>query len=98
MWVTRREQHLDLAGRERHSKMDSFKKLLRFLDDLEERKIFYRLSRVRPETIMVEVAVPGERWEVELFADGTVEVEVFRTTVGLQGEEALKRLFDEFSD
>jgi hypothetical protein len=78
--------------------MDAFKKLLRFLDDLEERKIFYRLSRVRSETIMVEIAVPGERWEVEFFADGHVEVEVFRSSGEMQGEERLSRLFDEFGD
>jgi len=29
---------------------------------------------------MVEIAVPGERWEVEFFEDGTVETEIFRAT------------------
>lgn len=51
--------------------------LLDFLLALEERKIFHRLSRVRAEALMVEVAIPGERWEVEFFADGTVETERF---------------------
>jgi hypothetical protein len=78
--------------------MEPFKKLMRFLDDLDERKIFYRLGRVRPETLMVEIAVPGERWEVEFFEDGQVEVEVFRSSGTIQGEEALTRLFDQFSD
>jgi hypothetical protein len=47
---------------------------------------------------MVQIAVPGERWEVEFFEDGHVEVEVFgRTRDGLEGEEALARLFEQFS-
>jgi hypothetical protein len=48
---------------------------------------------------MVEVAVPGERWEIEFFADGHLEVEVFGKSEGvIGGEETLSRLFDEFSD
>jgi hypothetical protein len=79
--------------------MNPLQKLLDFLTELDNRKIFHRLSRVRPEAIMVEIAVPGERWEVEFFADGAVEVEVFGPSHGIiGGEEVLHRLFDEFSD
>lgn len=77
--------------------MNSLQKLLDFLSNLDERKIFYKLSRVRPEAIMVEIAVPGERWEVEYFADGHVEVEVFASPGLVNGEEALQRLYNEFS-
>lgn len=72
--------------------MNALQKLLDFLVELDQRKLFYRLSRVRAEAIMVEVAVPGERWEVEFFADGTVEVEVFGGSRGVEGEDALGRL------
>jgi hypothetical protein len=79
--------------------VNPLQKLLGFLSDLDERKIFHRLSQVRPEAIMVEIAVPGERWEVEFFADGHVEVEVFGPSPGIVGgEEALRRLYDQFSD
>ncbi len=48
---------------------------------------------------MVEVAVPGERWEVEFFADDHVEVEIFLSTdKGIEGEDALQRLFDTYTD
>jgi hypothetical protein len=77
--------------------MNPLQKLLDFLSDLDQRRIFFRLSRVRAEAIMVEVAVPGERWEVEFFADGQVEIEVFAGSSGVQGEEAIGRLFQEFS-
>jgi hypothetical protein len=79
--------------------MNAFQKLLDFLAELDRFKIFHRLSQVRPEAIMVKIAVPGERWEVEFFSDGHVEVEVFGPSPGIiGGEEALMRLFEEFSD
>lgn len=53
--------------------------LMSFLNDLREAKIDYRPSHRRDEAIMVEVAVPGERWEIEFLEDGTVEAEVFRS-------------------
>jgi hypothetical protein len=73
----------------------SFQKLLDFLDRLEAHKIYFSLARCRSEAIMVRVDVPGERWEVEFFADGHVEVEAFKSggvDSGLEGEEALDRL------
>lgn len=74
-------------------------KLLDFISELSKRNIFYQLSSVRPEAIMVEIAVPGERWEVEFFADGHVEVETFlANSKGIEGEEALNRLFTNFTD
>ena len=59
--------------------MGGFDGLFGFLAKLQERSAAYRLSSVRPGALMVEVAVPGERWEVEFFRDGGVEVEVFRS-------------------
>ena len=79
-------------------------KLLDFLSELDRCSIYFELRcvRVPRQAIMVDVHVPGERWEVEFFADEHLEVEVFRSTNsetgGLQGEEALARLFAEFSD
>lgn len=78
--------------------MNSFQKLLDFLAELNTRGIFFTLAQIRPEAIMIDVVVPGERWEVEFFADGTVEVEVFRSVQGVQGEEELERLFRDYSD
>ncbi len=36
---------------------------------------------------MVILAVPGERWEVEFFQDGTVEIERFVST-GVKADQA----------
>ena len=70
-----------------------YERLLRFLSRLEEHKISYSLEHVRAEAIMVEVAVPGERWEVEFPADGSVDVERFVSTGSICGEDALADLF-----
>ena len=67
-------------------------KLLAFVDQLEEHKIWYRLEHIR-DSIMVEAAIPGERWEIEFFADDHVEVERFVSTGTLQGDELFVRLF-----
>jgi hypothetical protein len=77
--------------------MNAFQKLLDFLLRLDSAHIHYSLAHFRDETIAVEVVVPGERWEVEFFADGRVEIEIF-TSVGpsgiaLEDENALERLF-----
>jgi len=79
------------------------KTLLDFLDQLEVHKIFFCLERNRSEAIMVRVDVPGEHWEVEFFADGETEVEIFRTTDsgvigGSEAQTALKRLLADFAD
>ena len=44
--------------------------------------------------IMIEVAVPGERWEIDVLANGEIEVERFRSEVGVHhfDAEALRRL------
>lgn len=73
------------------------KKLYTFLEQLEEAGIFFTLQRIR-ESIMVNVVVPGERWEVEFFEDGHVVVERFLTTGDLLDEKALNSLFDKFAE
>jgi len=45
---------------------------------------------------MVTVTVPGQRWEVEFFEDGRVDVEKFLSDGTISDERELPRLFDEF--
>jgi len=75
-----------------------FSKLVLFLQQLEQKEISYTLAHNRDETIMVTVAVPGERWEAEFFADGIVEIEKFVGNGEIVGEEILSELFDRFSE
>ncbi|HLZ22365.1 MAG TPA: hypothetical protein VKQ30_09600 [Ktedonobacterales bacterium] len=77
---------------------NAMEKLLAFINELDRRRIHRRLASVR-EAVMVEVHVPGARWEVEFFADGHVEIEVFKSAGGMlshaEAESALQRLLDE---
>jgi hypothetical protein len=66
-------------------------KMFDFLDLLESESVTYRLSRNRPDVIMVEVFIPGEVWEVEFSEERDVEVEVFKGQ-GVVGEQALEEL------
>jgi hypothetical protein len=41
------------------------KEFITFLNKLEENSVFYKLNKIRNEAIMVDVDVPGQRWEIE---------------------------------
>lgn len=71
--------------------------LIEFLEKLEENKIFYKLSKIR-ESILVEIAAPGERWEIEFMKDGTVEIEKFISTGQIFDGKEISVLFEKFSD
>ena len=47
---------------------------------------------------MIEVAVPGERWEIELMLDGTIEIEKFLSNGEIFNEKELEALFRDLSD
>lgn len=78
--------------------MGDLKKLNDFLNKLQENHIFYRLSKVRKESIMVEVAVPGQRWEIEFMEEGTVEIEKFISDGQYYDGKEIEILFRDFSD
>ena len=72
---------------------NALQKMLDFLRELDARRVHYRLSRPRDEAVMVEVFVPGQRWEVEFFADAHVEIEVFQSVGSVRDETALEELW-----
>jgi hypothetical protein len=74
-----------------------FHKLLAFLNRLDKSNFSYRLSHIREETVAIELTVPGERWEVEFFPDGRVEVERFRSDGHIADESVLDELFTTFA-
>ena len=77
--------------------MDKLNKLIDFLEKLEEVKLYYRLNKIR-DSILVEIAVPGERWEVEFMADGDIVIEKFLSNGDIFDEKEITILFDKFSD
>ena len=72
--------------------------LYSFLMELDKRKIHYNLHRIRHESIMVDVAVPGQRWEIELMQDGTIEIEKFISDGHIFDEKEIAELYKQFSD
>ena len=83
--------------------MDNLNWFIKLLERLEEKKIYYRLNKTRNDTIMVEVAIPGQRWEIEYntygrSTGGVIEVEKFLSDGTMFGEEELEKLFRDFSD
>jgi hypothetical protein len=72
--------------------------LLAFMEKLKTSRIHYRISDHTLGAIMIEVAVPGERWEIEFHEDGRIGTEVFVSSGSIRGPEALQELFAKFSD
>lgn len=72
--------------------------LLSFLNKLEEKNIYYQLNKIREEAMMVEIAIPGQRWEVEFLDDGSVDVEKFISDKDFYDESELEILLNQLSD
>jgi hypothetical protein len=72
---------------------NGFTKLTTFLCDLERQKIDYGLAHHRDEAMMVMVALPSQRWEIEFFDNGSVEVERFVSAGSIEDEEVFAQLF-----
>ena len=81
--------------------VDTYREMLALLNRLDEVKLHYTMRHSRPEAIMIEVFVPGERWEIEFvdYEDEVqVEVEVFRSNGEIDDETAIEKLFAKHSD
>ena len=72
-------------------------KFIDFLNELENRSIYYKLGKSNDEYIMVEITVSGQRWEVEFSADD-VRIEKFISDGTLYDESEIDILFRDFSD
>ncbi|RYY05226.1 MAG: hypothetical protein EON55_27880 [Alphaproteobacteria bacterium] len=65
---------------------------------LNAARIHHSITSIRDDAIMIDAAVPGERWEIEVFQDGHVEIERYRSDGEIVDEAALVELFARFSD
>ena len=72
-------------------------KFIDFLNRLEKSHIFYKLDKTNDEYIMVEIAVPGQRWEVE-FSENDIRIEKFISDGCLCDKSEIEALFRDFSD
>ncbi len=80
---------------------DTYGQLLELLSRLREAKIYYQVRQGRYDALMIDVRVPGQRWEIEFVDYGDevqVEVERFVSNGHIDDEAALDELFANFSD
>ncbi|VAV95932.1 hypothetical protein MNBD_ACTINO02-1319 [hydrothermal vent metagenome] len=68
--------------------------VLAVIAEPERRSASYRISVVRPDALMVEIAVLGERWEVEFQASDDIEVERFRSPGNIDGADSFSDLWE----
>ena len=66
------------------------------LNRLDRAHIHYELAHTRPDSVMIDVAVPGWRWEIEFMADGSLDIERYRSVSGVENDSTL--LEDLFRD
>lgn len=69
-----------------------------FIRELDASRTHYTLTSVREGAVMVEVTLPGERWEVEFFNDRDPEIEVFVSDGTVHGPEKLAELREKARD
>ena len=75
-----------------------FRKFFEIKAKLEEAGIWHSVNSHRDGYLCLEVTVPGQRWEVEVNAEGGVEIEIFKSDGHIHDEEMLETLLREFSD
>ncbi len=76
---------------------DVLDEMLNFLDRLDKTQTYYTLSYHRSRMIMINIVVPGERWEIEFEDDGDVHVERFISD-GVKGRESLDLFTNQYLD
>jgi hypothetical protein len=77
---------------------NSFEKLLDLLDRLDKANIYYTLAHSQQDAITVKVDVPGQRWEIDYYSNGTIDVEVLKSDGSIRHEDAIEELLRKFSD
>lgn len=66
-----------------------FGRLLGLLNRLDAARVHYKLDHTRPDSLMIDIALPGWRWEVEFMADGSLDIERYQSTGGVVNDAAL---------
>ena len=77
--------------------MATLPSLINFLEKLENKKIHYHLQKIR-DSILIEVAIPGQRWEIEFMENGTIEIEKFFSDGHIFDHNETEVLFNDFAD
>ena len=65
---------------------------------LEAAAIPFTVSRYRDDAVSIHAVVPGERWEIDVLDDGTVDFERFVSDGEVRDAEALKASISRFAE
>ena len=65
---------------------------------LNKAKIAFTLSTCREDAVLIAASVPGQRWEIEIFEDGSIETEIFLSDGDIFDEQRTLELIKKFSD
>jgi hypothetical protein len=73
--------------------------LFQVLRMLDEARLWYRLERTREDTVLIMVTAVGERFEIDVFENGEVEVSRFRGNEDVEsGLDVVRSIIDEHSE
>jgi len=73
-------------------------KVLELLRRLKQAKIYCKLAHNQEDAIAIEVAVPGQRWEIDCYTNGMINVEIFKSSGTIRNQDAIDELIRDFSD
>lgn len=72
--------------------------LFSIIAELQKAKISFSLDVTRENAITILATVPGQRWEIDVFKDGEVEVEVFQSGGQIYDYNHLGEMIRKFAD
>ena len=73
--------------------MSAISHAARLCNELRRQGVGFELLIARDDALMVALAVPGERWEIEFFDDGHAEVERFVSQGVTESADVMAELF-----
>ena len=79
-------------------KVAPFETLQSLFRSLEAAAIHYTVSRDRDDAVSIHAVVPGERWEIDILDDGTVDFERFVSDGEMLDDRALKEWIARFAE
>ncbi len=75
-----------------------FETLQSIFGTLEEAAIDFTVARNRDDAVSIHAVVPGERWEIDVLDDGTVDFERFVSDGEVLDDRALKQSIARFAE
>lgn len=84
----------DIEMSRQHGEMSTLADLQQFLCKLQDTNTSYRLTSEREGAVMVHLALPGERWEVEFFPDRELEIEIFKADGDIHGAQKVVEFWE----